>query len=614
VTPPLWERRFRAPLVAMPEWSPYAPDRVTFASNETGVWQLHAVDVATGQRRRVTDHPVGVNDGSPTADGTGVVWFQDETGDESGRWFIQPFEGGDPRPFVDGVPVGWNEGLAQRLGVTVVVMSDRDGFHVLSASDGLPARVIRESREFLTLGEADFAFRGFDRSGLSADGSLLCLQHSEHGDLIHPALVVVDPRTGETIGEQFDPGMSLRASCWSPVASDQRVAIVHEREGDEQPAIWDLSTGERTDLPVALEGGILRVDDWWPDASALLLAHTFEGRDRLWRFRLSDGELSPVNAPTGLIAKARVRPDGRVWFLQSQGDRPPRALDDAGAEVVAPHAPDGSTLGRDGRGPAGRPYEPWAFANPHGQTVHGFVVRPDLGSAGPPPWPVIMFVHGGPTSLDMDRWQPEVQAYADAGFVVGMASYRGSVGYGREWRDVLIGNIGGPELEDVDAGLDDLVRRGLADPGRAVVAGWSWGGFVTLLELGKHPERWVCGVAGVPVGDYAMGYDELSPLLQAYDRALLGGKTPHEMPELMADRSPINFADQVKAPVLFLIGENDSRCPYRQAMAYVQRLAARGHPHEVYTYATGHSSFDVDERVRQVGTILDFLKRNVRVS
>jgi dipeptidyl aminopeptidase/acylaminoacyl peptidase len=88
---------------------------------------------------------------------------------------------------------------------------------------------------------------------------------------------------------------------------------------------------------------------------------------------------------------------------------------------------------------------------------------------------------------------------------------------------------------------------------------------VTLLELGKHPELWSCGIAGVPVGDYAAGYEDLSPLLQAYDRALLGG-APSEVPELMADRSPINFVDNVTAPVLFLIGKNDSRCPYRQAM------------------------------------------------
>jgi dipeptidyl aminopeptidase/acylaminoacyl peptidase len=189
-------------------------------------------------------------------------------------------------------------------------------------------------------------------------------------------------------------------------------------------------------------------------------------------------------------------------------------------------------------------------------------------------------------------------------------NYRGSVGYGREWRDTLIGDIGGPELEDVNAGLADLVSRGIADPERAVIAGWSWGGYTTLMELGKHPELWRCGVAGVPVGDYELSYEDMSPLLQAYDRALLGG-APKDVPELMRDRNPINFADRVTAPVLFVIGENDSRCPYRQAMAYVEKLAARDHPHQVYVFATGHSSFDVDETVRQQRAVLSFLAQHV---
>ena len=79
----------------------------------------------------------------------------------------------------------------------------------------------------------------------------------------------------------------------------------------------------------------------------------------------------------------------------------------------------------------------------------------------------------------------------------------------------------------------------------------------------------------------------------------------------MRDRNPINFAGGVRAPVLFLIGENDSRCPYRQAMLYVEQLAARGHPHDVYVFPTGHSPFDIDERVRQVGKALDFVGRHV---
>ena len=99
-------------------------------------------------------------------------------------------------------------------------------------------------------------------------------------------------------------------------------------------------------------------------------------------------------------------------------------------------------------------------------------------------------------------------------------------------------------------------------------------------------------------------------MLQAYDRALLGG-TPAEVPTLMAERSPISYVDRVTAPILFLAGRNDSRCPLGQVLRYTDRLKARGHPHELYIYDVGHSSFDLDERVRQLALILDFLARHI---
>ncbi|MGH3136242.1 MAG: prolyl oligopeptidase family serine peptidase [Gaiellaceae bacterium] len=596
MTAALWEQRFRAPVSYLPEWSPEAPDRAVVASNESGTWQLHAWDLLTDTRRQVTDHPVGLLDGTPTLDGARILWFQDDTGDESGRWQVQSFDGGEAREFLEGVPHGWNEGLAQAPGIVAAAISDRDGFAVYVAREGEQAREIARSAQSLRIGGAEEG--GFLRGGLSVDGSLLCLEHAEHGDLIHTALRVLDARTGATVGELLDEGMLLVSRCWSPVAGDQRLALDHERAGEERPALWNLEIGERHDLAVDLEGAVL-VQDWWPDGSALLLQNRFQGRDRLHRYELATGTLEPISTDPGVIWKARVRPDGRVWFLHEQGHRQRLVLDDAGVEVLAPK--NRPALRAHG-------YESWQFENEHGQQVHGFVVTPRDHDG---PCPVMMFVHGGPTWLDLDRWQPEVQAYVDAGFAIGLVNYRGSIGYGREWRDSLIGDIGGPELEDVNAGLRDLVERGIADPARAVIAGYSWGGYVSLLELGKHPDLWICGVAGVPVGDYEDGYEELSPLLQEYDRALLGRHEPKDVPELMRDRNPINFADQVRAPVLFLIGKNDSRCPYRQAMRYVERLAAREHPHEVYVYETGHSSFDVDERIRQVGTILDFLARHV---
>ncbi len=137
---PPWEGRFHVPVSFLPEWSPLAPERAVYASNESGVWQVHAWDIATGERRRVTDHAVGVTDGTPTLDGEGVVWFHDETGSEAGQWLVQPFAGGETRPFLHGVPDGWSGGLAQAPGIVAAALSNEDGFAIYVSLDGDEAR------------------------------------------------------------------------------------------------------------------------------------------------------------------------------------------------------------------------------------------------------------------------------------------------------------------------------------------------------------------------------------------------------------------------------------------------------------------------------------------
>ena len=117
-----WQERFRAPTLTLPEWSRHAPDRAVLTSDETGSFQAYALDVGSGERRRVTDEHVGVIYATVSADGREAIWFSDPTGDESGRWMAIPFGGGDARALLPGAPVGWPDGLA--VGLRVVELSD----------------------------------------------------------------------------------------------------------------------------------------------------------------------------------------------------------------------------------------------------------------------------------------------------------------------------------------------------------------------------------------------------------------------------------------------------------------------------------------------------------
>ncbi|MDF0371449.1 MULTISPECIES: S9 family peptidase [Streptomyces] len=587
--PPQWEQRFRAARVSLPDWAEDAPDRALFVSNATGTYELYAWDRATGKQRQVTDRPNGTTDGVLTPDGRTVWWFADTDGDEFGVWMRQPFEGGPDEPATPGLEPSYPAGLAiGRDGTAVVGRStDEDGTTVHLVAPGADPVVIYRHRESAGVGD------------LSHDGTLIALEHTEHGDAMHSALRVVRP-DGSTVAELDDTEggtkeLGLAVLGFAPVAGDTRLLVGHQRRGRWEPMIWDPVAGTQTDLPVDLPGDTGA--EWYPDGSALLIEHSFEARSELWRYEPGAAAPVRVETPSGTVSGATARPDGTVEYLWSSAAQPPAVRSTGGSVVLDPPG---------AKAPASVPVRD-AWVDGPGGRIHALVQTPATGDG---PFPTVFEIHGGPTWHDSDAFASGPAAWVDHGFAVVRVNYRGSTGYGRAWTDALKHRVGLIELEDIAAVREWAVKSGLADPERLVLAGGSWGGYLTLLGLGTQPDAWALGLAAVPVADYVTAYHDEMEALKAMDRTLLGG-TPEEVPERFEASSPLTYVDAVRAPVYISAGVNDPRCPIRQVENYVDRLAARDAVHEVYRYDAGHGSLVVEERIKQVRLELDFALRHL---
>jgi dienelactone hydrolase len=586
---PAWERRFRAPRVGLPHWAQDAPSRCAVVATSAGVIEAHSWDAATGALTRATARPEGTSHAAIDPSGEWLWWFDDVAGNEHGVWRRQPFGSGPGQAVQDAtdLPAAYPAGLALGRGGLAIVGRNDEGYgtqlHV--TAPGAPSRLLYEHAEDAGVG------------ALSEDDSLVAIVHSEHGDSRHPALRVVRVADGSPVADLWDgEGKGLEALEFAPVAGDPRLLVQHERRGRQELLMWDVETGEQTEISLDLPGEVASAE-WFRDASALLVAVDHEARTRLVRVDLPSLVATPVGPGDGSVLSATTRPDGDVWLLWSSAATPPAVRSLTGQLVLSPPGEPA---------PPSVPVEDVWVDGPGGR-VHALLRRPPGTTS---PLPLVIDVHGGPTAHDADVFRAYPSAWVDHGYAVAQVNYRGSTGYGSAWRDALEQRVGHVELADVVAVRDHLVATGVADPEQVVLAGASWGGYLTLLGLGVHPDKWALGVAGVPVADYLAAYEDEMEGLKAFDRSLFGG-SPDDVPDKFRDSSPITYVDRVRVPVLVLAGENDPRCPIRQIDNYVAALAKHGIPHEVYRFDAGHGSLVDDERVRQVSAELDFVARHL---
>lgn len=229
--------------------------------------------------------------------------------------------------------------------------------------------------------------------------------------------------------------------------------------------------------------------------------------------------------------------------------------------------------------------EPIEVSTPDGQTTNAFLYRPtNAGVRGPelerPP--LIVFTHGGPTGIAHPVLTPSIAYWTTRGFAVADVNYRGSTGFGRAYRDALLGRWGELDVMDTIAVAEALASNAVVDGQRMAIRGGSAGGYTTLAVLTTPDHPFACGTSFFGVADLELLADHTHKFESRYLDRIVGPRDAS--PDLYRKRSPLHRAHQLSRPILILQGLEDPVVPPEQAEAMVAAAADQGVPHAYVTF------------------------------
>ncbi len=357
----------------------------------------------------------------------------------------------------------------------------------------------------------------------------------------------------------------IRAGEFSP--DGKRLTFTANVDGNVEIYLHDLATGKSTALPIPK--GVNEPAGWRSafsaDGSRLLYNHngpTAPGD--LWLYHLASGKSEQLTH--SLVAGIRSEDMVEPYLI---------------------HYPS-----RDGK---------W--------TISAFLYVP-FNMARNGQNAAIVYIHGGPTSQTENSFNRFIQFAANQGYMVLAPNYRGSTGYGKEFQQANLFDMGGGDLQDVLAGVDWIKQTGHLDPKKIAVMGGSYGGYLTMMAVTKAPEIWAAGVPIMPFVNWFTEIENEDPVLQQSDLATMGD--PAKNKALYEDRSPINFIDRIKAPLLLLAGGHDPRCPKSETQQVVDAVTKRGGTVDYKVYENeGHGFARVENQIDAYQRVADFLLAHV---
>ncbi len=417
----------------------------------------------------------------------------------------------------------------------------------------------------------------------SPDGKQLALRISKSGrplDIWYRNQVVIVDIESNTIVRRVSEKAGPMAVRWSPDGSTLAFANLSQSGISELPVL--AAAGGSTERTVGEQyHGTIWAMRWRSPKE--LIAESLEGTSA--KLIAIDSQSGSIRTLASLMAEGpdfSVSSDGskvafigqefsspsNVWVTQVGGT--PQRLTNLHPQVASWSLGSGREI-------------TWKNKR-DGQAVYGVLITP-AGYTGGKRYPLVVDVHGGPEwawwSGWAGSWHEWGQLLASHGYAVLMPNPRGSDGQGSKFAEAVHADWGGMDFEDILSGVDDLVAKGIADPDRLGIGGWSYGGFMSSWAIG-HTTRFKAAVIGAAVTDLTSFYGS-TDITPNFPAVYFDGP-PQANRQLYDAHSPLNFAHHAKTPSLILHGEADPRVPATQGWELYHALQDAGVETELVTY------------------------------
>lgn len=240
------------------------------------------------------------------------------------------------------------------------------------------------------------------------------------------------------------------------------------------------------------------------------------------------------------------------------------------------------------------PMEPFSYTAGDGLKISGYVTFP-LGS-DKTKLPTVVLVHGGPWSRDSWGYNEEVQLLANRGYAVIQVNFRGSTGYGKNFRNAGDKEWGGLMHQDILDAVDYAVDQGWADKDRVGIYGASYGGYEALISAAFSSDVFKCSVDAFGPSSLLTFIDSIPAMWSVeYQDLVRSIGDPDTEQSFMKSRSPLYFADQVKIPMLIAQGGNDVRVPQKESDQMVEALEKAGVDVEYLQFPNSGHGFNSQE-------------------